>query len=108
MNKQEMREKYGPDQVHTWRRSFDVAPPEGESLADTAARTLPYFNEVILPEIVAGRHVLIAAHGNSLRSIVMEIEQLSKKEVVSLEIPTGVPLLYRLHEGKWKKDDLSA
>jgi 2,3-bisphosphoglycerate-dependent phosphoglycerate mutase len=108
MNKDEMRKKFGPEQVQVWRRSFEGAPPEGESLADTARRTLPYFEGVILPQLKAGKSVLIAAHGNSLRSIVMELEQLSKEAVVSLEIPTGVPLLYRMQEGRWKKDRLTA
>ena len=94
LDKDETREKYGAEQVHIWRRSFDVPPPEGESLEMCAERTLPYLREEILPDLEAGKNVLVAAHGNSLRSIVMEIEGLSKEEILSLEIPTGVPLFY--------------
>jgi 2,3-bisphosphoglycerate-dependent phosphoglycerate mutase len=94
LDKDETREKYGAEQVHIWRRSYDVPPPEGESLEMCAERTLPYLREEILPDLEAGKNVLVAAHGNSLRSIVMEIEGLSKEEVLSLEIPTGVPLFY--------------
>lgn len=94
LNKDEMRRKYGEEQVKLWRRSYDVAPPNGESLKDTAARTLPYFESRILPEIRAGKNVLVSAHGNSLRSIVMKLDRLTPEQVVALELPTGVPLRY--------------
>ena len=97
-NKDEAREKFGEDQVHIWRRSFDVAPPNGESLKDTADRTLPYFEEKILPAVTSGRNILVSAHGNSLRAIVMQLDNLSPEEVVNLEIPTGVPLVYEIDE----------
>ena len=96
LNKQDTRDKYGDEQVHIWRRSYDVPPPgeDGESLAMCAERTLPYLDEAIKPDLDAGKTVLVAAHGNSLRSIVMKIEGLSKEEVLSLEIPTGIPRIY--------------
>ena len=99
LDKDETRAKYGADQVHIWRRSYDVPPPEGESLAMCAERTLPYLSEAIIPDLEAGKTVLVAAHGNSLRSIVMKIEDLSKEEVLSLEIPTGVPRSYTFDAG---------
>ena len=86
LNKAETAEKFGAEQVHIWRRSFDVAPPDGESLEMTAERTIPYFEEEILPDLKAGKSVLVSAHGNSLRSIVMHIEEISPEEIVSLEI----------------------
>jgi 2,3-bisphosphoglycerate-dependent phosphoglycerate mutase len=94
MNKQEARERFGEEQVHRWRRSYKECPPGGESLEMTAVRTLPYFRETVLPYLRQGKNVLIAAHGNSLRSIVMDLENLSEEAVVKLEIPTGVPLIY--------------
>jgi phosphoglycerate mutase, BPG-dependent, family 1 len=104
LNKAETAQKYGDQQVKLWRRSYDVAPPKektalnpdaiSESLKDTAARTLPYFESKIVPEINAGKNVIISAHGNSLRSIVMKLDNLTREEVVELNIPTGVPLLY--------------
>ncbi|MEO8603340.1 MAG: 2,3-bisphosphoglycerate-dependent phosphoglycerate mutase [bacterium] len=94
LNKAETAKKYGDEQVHIWRRSFDIPPPGGESLKDTAARTLPYFERVIVPHLGAGEQVLIVAHGNSLRSIVMHLDQLSKEQVLELNIPTGVPIVY--------------
>ena len=94
LNKEETAAKFGKEQVHIWRRSYDIAPPGGESLKDTAARTLPYFKKKILPDLKAGENVLIAAHGNSLRSIVMEIEKLTPEEILKVEIPTGVPIIY--------------
>lgn len=94
LNKAETAKKYGEEQVKIWRRSYDVAPPGGESLKDTAARALPYFRGRILPDLAAGKNVIVAAHGNSLRSIVMELDKLSKDEVLKLEIPTGVPIVY--------------
>lgn len=94
-NKTETREQYGDEQVKIWRRSYDVAPPNGESLKMTAERTLPYFNEYVVPELEQGKNVLIGAHGNSLRSIIMEIEKLSPNEILALELATGVPRLYQ-------------
>ena len=107
LNKQETREKFGEEQVQIWRRSYDVPPPNGESLAMTAARTIPYFENKILPHIKKGETVFISAHGNSLRSIIMDIEGLSEKEVVSLELPTGKPFFYQFTNGNFKKSDLS-
>ncbi len=94
LNKNETRKKYGEDQVKIWRRSFDTAPPQGESLKMTAARTIPYFEQQIEPLLKQGFNVFVSAHGNSLRSIVMDIEGLTETEVVQLEIATGEPLLY--------------
>ena len=94
LDKAETAKKYGDKQVHIWRRSYDIAPPNGESLKDTAARTLPYFNATILPEVKAGKNIIVAAHGNSLRSIVMELEKLTKEQVLELNLDTGVPIFY--------------
>jgi len=94
LNKDDARKEWGEEQVHIWRRSYDVPPPGGESLKNTAERVLPYFNEVIMPRLMEGENILIAAHGNSLRSLVMQLDKLSKEEVLSLEIPTGAPILY--------------
>ena len=96
LNKAETAQQYGEEQVKIWRRSYDVPPPgeKGESLKDTAARTLPYFDAHILPDIRAGRNVLVVAHGNSLRSIVMDLDKLTREQVLELNIPTGVPLVY--------------
>jgi 2,3-bisphosphoglycerate-dependent phosphoglycerate mutase len=96
LNKDDAREKWGPEQVHIWRRSYDTPPPGGESLKMTAERTLPYFDGEIMPQLKAGKTVIVAAHGNSLRSIVMQLDGLSREEVVALEIATGVPIVYRL------------
>ncbi len=96
LNKDETRKKFGDEQVHIWRRSFDVAPPGGECLADTAKRSLPYFREYILPDLKAGKNVLVVAHGNSLRSIVMLIEGLSKEKILELNIDTAVPYVYEM------------
>ena len=94
LNKEETAAKFGKEQVLLWRRSYDIAPPGGESLKDTAARTLPYYREIILKDLAQGKNVLIVAHGNSLRSIIMEIEKLSPEEILKVEIPTGTPILY--------------
>lgn len=94
LNKAETAEKYGKEQVHLWRRSYDIAPPGGESLKDTAARTLPYFEAHIMRDIRAGKNVLVSAHGNSLRSIVMQLDKLTRDEVLELNIATGVPIVY--------------
>lgn len=98
LNKSETVEKYGADQVKIWRRSYDVAPPNGESLKDTAARTLPYFEKNIIPLAKEGKNVLISAHGNSLRAIVMDLDKLSKEEVIELNIPNAVPIMYEIDE----------
>ena len=82
--------------MRLWRRSYDVAPPGGESLADTAARVLPYWESHILPDLKAGKNVLVVAHGNSLRALVMHLEGLTREQVLELEIPTGIPLLYEM------------
>jgi 2,3-bisphosphoglycerate-dependent phosphoglycerate mutase len=95
-NKQEIGEKYGQEQLHIWRRSYDVAPPNGESLLDTRDRVLPYYKEHIEPLLKQGKNVLVVAHGNSLRALVMYLENISKEEIASLNIPTGVPYLYEM------------
>ena len=105
-NKAEMAEKFGKDQVQIWRRSFDVSPPKGESLKMTSERTLPYFEEKIVPYLKEGKNVFISAHGNSLRAIVMKLDELSPDEVVKLEIPTGQPLVYRYDSDKWTKEEI--
>ncbi|HWN81655.1 MAG TPA: 2,3-bisphosphoglycerate-dependent phosphoglycerate mutase [Candidatus Udaeobacter sp.] len=92
--------RYGDEQVHIWRRSYDVAPPNGESLADTAKRTLPFFDRAILGDLKLGKNVLVVAHGNSNRSIVMQLDRLGPSEVVRLELATGVPLVYTLRDGE--------
>ncbi len=96
LNKTETAQKYGDQQVKIWRRSFDVPPPGGESLKDTAERVLPYYENRIRPALLADKTVLVVAHGNSLRSLVMQLEQLSKEAVLELNIPTGAPLWYEL------------
>ena len=105
LNKAETAEKHGAEQVRIWRRSFDVAPPGGESLEMTAARTIPYFVEEIVPDLEQGLNVLVSAHGNSLRSIVMHIEAITPEEIISLEIPTGVPLFYTYAEGSITRNE---
>ncbi len=98
LNKAETVEKFGEAQVKIWRRSFDIPPPGGESLKDTAERVLPYYERRIHPEVLAGKTILVAAHGNSLRSLVMHLEQLTKEEILEVNIPTGAPLLYEVDE----------
>ncbi|MEM8876310.1 MAG: 2,3-bisphosphoglycerate-dependent phosphoglycerate mutase [Pseudomonadota bacterium] len=98
LNKDKAREKWGDEQVHIWRRSFDVPPPGGESLKMTAERVLPYYEANILPRVLKGEKTIIAAHGNSLRALVMQLEQLGPDDIVKREIRTGVPILYRLDE----------
>jgi 2,3-bisphosphoglycerate-dependent phosphoglycerate mutase len=93
-NKDKIANKYGAEQVEIWRRSYDVRPPEGESLADTYERVVPYYKKEIEPKLKAGQNVLIVAHGNSLRALVMYLEVISKEEIVSFEIPTGAPRQY--------------
>ncbi len=98
LNKDRARQEYGAEQVHQWRRSYDTPPPNGESLAMTAQRVLPYYQNKIVPHLLADETVLVAAHGNSLRALVMHIESLSPEAIVQREIPTGVPLLYEFTE----------
>lgn len=105
LNKAETAEKFGKDQVKIWRRSYDTPPPSGESLEMTAARTIPYFEEEIVPYLKQGKNVFISAHGNSLRSIIMDLDGLSKEEVVNLELATGSPILYEYSEGVFTKKE---
>ena len=96
LNKDDARKRWGEEQVHIWRRSYDVAPPGGESLKDTVARVLPYYAQEILPRVLRGERVLVAAHGNSLRALVMVLDRLTPKTIPAMELDTGVPLVYRL------------
>ncbi|MBE2280159.1 MAG: 2,3-bisphosphoglycerate-dependent phosphoglycerate mutase [Ignavibacteriaceae bacterium] len=100
LNKAETAVKYGDDQVHQWRRSYDINPPNGESLKDTAARTIPYYQNKIEALVKEGKNVLVVAHGNSLRSLVMYLDNLTREEVLELNIPTGNPLVYEFEDGK--------
>jgi 2,3-bisphosphoglycerate-dependent phosphoglycerate mutase len=97
LNKDDARKRWGEEQVHTWRRSYDVSPPGGESLRDTAARVLPYYITDILPHVLRGERVLVTAHGNSLRALLMVLDRLGPKEIVARELATGVPLIYRIN-----------
>ena len=106
LNKDDARKKWGEEQVHIWRRSYDVAPPGGESLRDTAARVLPYYIQEILPRVLRGERVLVAAHGNSLRALVMVLEKLDKESILKREIGTGVPIIYRLNADSTVKSKL--
>ncbi|MGA8164045.1 MAG: 2,3-bisphosphoglycerate-dependent phosphoglycerate mutase [Waddliaceae bacterium] len=99
LNKKETAEKFGKEQVHIWRRSYSTPPPNGESLQMTAQRSIPYFEENIVPLLQEGKNVFVSAHGNSMRSIIMDLDDLSEEEVVKLEIPTGVPIIYTLQNG---------
>ena len=105
LNKDEAREKWGEEQVHIWRRSFDIPPPGGESLKNTAERVLPYFELEIMPKVKEGLNILVAAHGNSLRALVMELEKISSEEIVKLEIATGDPLTYEYSNGEFVRID---
>ena len=96
LNKDDARKKWGEEQVHVWRRSYDIPPPGGESLRDTLARVLPYYVHVILPAVLSGKSTLVAAHGNSLRALIMAMEGLSGEEIIARELATGVPIIYRL------------
>ncbi|MFO1136206.1 MAG: 2,3-bisphosphoglycerate-dependent phosphoglycerate mutase [Rhodoblastus sp.] len=96
LNKDDARKKWGEEQVHLWRRSYDVPPPGGESLKDTVARVLPYYCQHILPAVLGGKRVIVAAHGNSLRALVMVLDRLTPETIPSMELDTGVPLVYRL------------
>src|SRR6186997_636228 len=97
LNKDDARAKWGEEQVHIWRRSYDIQPPGGESLKDTGARVWPYYMHVMQPHVLRGETVLVAAHGNSLRALIMAIEGISGDEIVKLELATGVPMIYRLN-----------
>ena len=96
LNKDDARAKWGEEQVHIWRRSYDIPPPGGESLKDTGARVWPYYMTEILPRVLSGQTVLVAAHGNSLRSLVMVLDRLSREQVIALNLATGVPMIYKL------------
>ena len=110
LNKDDARAKFGEEQVHIWRRSFDVPPPGGESLKMTAERVLPYYESEILPRVLKGEKTLVAAHGNSLRALIMKLENLSPEEILKRELGTGTPIIYRLNEdGSVKSvEDLAA
>ncbi|MEM1285678.1 MAG: 2,3-bisphosphoglycerate-dependent phosphoglycerate mutase [Pseudomonadota bacterium] len=108
-NKDQARQEFGEEQVHIWRRSYDVPPPGGESLKMTAERVLPYFDREILPKVLEGKRILVSAHGNSLRALIMQLEGLSGEEIVKRELGTGAPIIYRLDEagGIAEKIDLA-
>ena len=110
LNKDDARKKWGEQQVHIWRRSYDVAPPGGESLRDTAARVLPYYIQEILPRVLRGEQVLVSAHGNSLRALVMVLDKHTPESIIKLNIDTGVPMIYRLNADSTVKSkvDLAA
>ena len=97
INKEDARKRWGDHQVHLWQRSYDIAPPGGESLKDTAARVIPFFEKRIAPELRAGKNVLVVAHGNSLRALIMQLDRLTPEEVIQVELGTGRPLIYRLN-----------
>ena len=103
MNKDEARNKWGDEQVKLWRRSYDIAPENGESLKDTCNRTIPYFKKNILPKLHDGENIIITAHGNSLRSIIMHVEDLNEEAIVSVEIATGIPIVYEYEHKKISK-----
>lgn len=98
LNKDDARKRWGEDQVLVWRRSYDIAPPGGESLKDTAARVLPYYKARIWPDYKAGKNVIVAAHGNSIRALIMYLEELSAKQILEREVATGAPIVYKLTE----------
>jgi 2,3-bisphosphoglycerate-dependent phosphoglycerate mutase len=109
INKEEARKRFGADQVQIWQRSYDIAPPGGESLKDTAARVCPFFERWILPELQEGKNVIVVAHGNSLRSLIMELDHLSPEEVKDYSLATATPVIYRLTvDGSVEKTDLAA
>ena len=103
LNKKETAEIHGEEKVKIWRRSFDIPPPGGESLEMTAARTIPYFKEEVISDLINGKNVMVSAHGNSLRSIVMYIEKITPEKIVHLEIPTGIPQFYSYEDGVIKR-----
>jgi 2,3-bisphosphoglycerate-dependent phosphoglycerate mutase len=98
LNKDEAKTRFGADQVHLWRRSFDVQPPGGESLKDTAARVIPFYRDRIWPDVASGKNVIVAAHGNSIRALIMHLERLTPEQILTREVATGVPMVYRLTE----------
>jgi 2,3-bisphosphoglycerate-dependent phosphoglycerate mutase len=98
LDKKETEQKFGVEQVKIWRRSYDIAPPNGESLKDTAARVIPYYESEILPKLKAGKNIIVAAHGNSLRALIMDIEKMSPEEILAFEIPTATPRIYVFDE----------
>ncbi len=98
LNKDDARKKFGEEQVHIWRRSYDVPPPGGESLELTGKRVLPYYNEKIKPLVLAGKSILVTAHGNSLRSMIKELEGMTGEQIVATELATGVPIIYKIDE----------
>ena len=107
LNKDDARKRWGDDQVHIWRRSYDIPPPGGESLKDTGERVLPFFIKEILPHVCDGKNILVAAHGNSLRSLIKFLDNISNEDIIKLEIPTGAPIHYVINEDgsvKSKKD----
>ena len=106
LNKDDARKKWGEEQVHIWRRSYDVAPPGGESLRDTAARVLPYYIQDILPRVLRGERVLVSAHGNSLRALVMVLDKHTTDSITKLNLATGVPMIYRLNADSTVKSKL--
>ena len=110
LNKDDARKKWGEEQVHIWRRSYDIAPPGGESLKDTLARALPYYVTEILPRVLRGERVLVAAHGNSLRALVMVLDKHTTESITKLNLDTGVPMIYRLNADSTVKSkmDLAA
>ena len=110
LNKDDARKKWGEEQVHIWRRSYNIAPPGGESLRDTAARVLPYYIQEILPRVLHGEHVLVSAHGNSLRALVMVLDKHTTESITKLNLDTGVPMIYRLNADSTVKSkmDLAA
>ncbi|MGH7821999.1 MAG: 2,3-bisphosphoglycerate-dependent phosphoglycerate mutase, partial [Candidatus Binatia bacterium] len=98
LNKKRTAERFGAEQVHLWRRSYDIPPPNGEALKNTAERTLPFFDRAILGDVALGKNVLVAAHGNSNRAIVMKLDRLTREQVLELNLATGVPLVYDMNE----------
>ena len=104
LNKQETVDLYGQEQVKIWRRSYDIAPPDGESLEMTTSRTIPYFQQQILPFFEMGKNVLVSAHGNSLRAIVKHLLNLTSEEILQVEIATGTPMVFTYNNGKWDQD----
>ncbi len=106
LNKDDARKKWGEEQVHIWRRSYDIAPPGGELLRDTAARVLPYYIQEILPRVMRGEHVLVSAHGNSLRALVMVLDKHTTESITKLNLETGVPMIYRLNADSTVKSKL--
>ena len=108
LNKDDARKKWGEEQVHIWRRSYDIAPPGGESLRDTAARVLPYYIQEILPRVMRGEHVLVSAHGNSLRALVMVLDRHTTESITKLNLDTGVPMIYRLNADSTVASKLTA